>query len=303
MSTKPRFSASDVASLLGRNPYRSKNESLLKVISMMPKFKSLVLDVKTTMGAKSEREIVAAASPAALKAMWASVDQSVGATSDAQVEKAISTFKQEHVRQVVQETLEGKRAPANDALKDIVAKIASGHTTAAAALPDLVARADIVAHVESTQEHQVLASEIQKRRGTKLEDKAENNYAAATGVEVTGRNSFVDFECSTYRLIGYLDGMQGEKVVETKNRKRFWTTPPAYDFVQLRCYMFMKGKKDGVLLENFPGRGPRTTEVPWDDEPWMEIHDGLCDVARTIENITEEDARTLARDVFSMVKT
>jgi len=300
---KPRFSASDVASLLGRNPYRSKNESLLKVISMMPKFKSLVLDVKTTMGAKTEREVVAEASPAAIKAMWASVDQSVGATSDAQVEKAISTFKKEHVRQVVQETLEGKRAPANDLLKDIVAKIASGHTTAEAALPDLVAHAEIVAHVESTQEHQVLASEIQKRRGTKLEDKAENDHAAVTGIEVTNRNTFAEFECDSYRLIGYLDGMQGEKIVETKNRKRFWTVPPAYDFVQLRCYMLMKGKKDGVLLENFPGRGPRTTEVPWDEASWEEIHDGLCDVARTIANITDDDARSLARNVFSMVKT
>jgi len=300
---KPRFSASDVASLLGRNPYRSKNESLLKVVSMMPKFKGTVQGVKDGLGAKTDREIVAGASPAALKAMWASVDQSVGATSDAQVEKAINSFKQEHVRQVVQETLEGKRVPTCVALEEVVARVVAGQTTIEKELPTLCASPEVKTAIETTQEHQVLASEIQKRRGTKLEDKAENNYAAETGIEVTNRNSFVDFECDAYRLIGYLDGMQGEKVVETKNRKRFWTTPPAYDFVQLRCYMFMKGKKDGVLLENFPGRGPRTTEVPWDDEPWMEIHDGLCDVARTIENITEEDARTLARDVFSMVKT
>jgi len=300
---KPRFSASDVASLLGRNPYRSKNESLLKVISMMPKFKELVLDVKTTMGAKTDREIVAGASPAAIKAMWASVDQSVGATSDAQVETAIKTFKQEHIRQVVQETLEGKRTPTCVALEEVVARVLAGQTTIEKEMPTLCANAEVKTAIETTQEHQVLASEIQKRRGTKLEDKAENDHAAATGIEVTGRNSFVDFECDSYRLIGYLDGMQGEKVVETKNRKRFWTVPPAYDFVQLRCYMFMKGKKDGVLLENFPGRGPRTTEVPWNDEQWAEIHDGLCDVARTIENITEEDARDLARNVFAAMKT
>jgi len=300
---KPRFSASDVASLLGRNPYRSKNESLLKVISMMPKFKAIVLGVKDTMGAKTDREIVAAASPAAIKAMWASVDQSVGATSDAQVEKAINTFKQEHVRQVVQETLEGKRAPTCVALEEVMARVAAGQTTIEKELPTLCASAEVKTVIENTQEHQVLASEIQKRRGTKLEDKAENDHAVATGVEVTNRNSFVDFECDAYRLIGYLDGMQSEKVVETKNRKRFWTIPPAYDFVQLRCYMFMKGKKDGVLLENFPGRGPRTTEVPWNDEAWMDIHEGLCDVSRTIANITEQDAAALARDVFSVVKS
>jgi hypothetical protein len=156
--------------------------------------------------------------------------------------------------------------------------------------------------IEQTQEHQVLASEIQKRRGTRLEDKAENEHAVSTGVQVTDRNTFVDFECSDYRLIGYLDGIQGGKVVETKNRKRFWTTPPAYDFIQLRCYMFMRGKCDGVLLENFPGRGPRTTALPWDDDAWNLIHEGLCSVARTIANTTEEDAHSLARSVFATMK-
>jgi len=299
---KPRFSASDVASLLGRNPYRTKNETLLKVLTGMPKYKSAILGLKDTMGVKNEREIVAEASPSALKAMWKSVDQAVGATSDAQVENAISAFKQEHVRQVVQETLEGKRPPTCVALEEVVARVIAGQTTVENELLTLCVLPEVKMAIESTQEHQGLASEIQKRRGTKLEDKAENDHAAATGIEVTGRNTFVDFECSDYRLIGYLDGMQGEKVVETKNRKRFWTVPPAYDFVQLRCYMFMKGKKDGVLLENFPGRGPRTTEVPWNDEQWEEIHEGLCGVARTIANITEEDAHDLARTVFSTMK-
>jgi hypothetical protein len=299
---KPRFSASDVASLLGRNPYRTKNETLLKVLTGMPKYKSAILGLKDTMGVKNEREIVAEASPSALKAMWKSVDQAVGATSDAQVENAISAFKQEHVRQVVQETLEGKRPPTCVALEEVVARVIAGQTTVENELLTLCVLPEVKMAIESTQEHQVLASEIQKRRGTKLEDKAENDHAAATGIEVTGRNTFVDFECPDYRLIGYLDGMQGEKVVETKNRKRFWTVPPAYDFVQLRCYMFMKGKKDGVLLENFPGRGPRTTEVPWNDEQWEEIHEGLCGVARTIANITEEDAHDLARTVFSTMK-
>jgi hypothetical protein len=113
----------------------------------------------------------------------------------------------------------------------------------------------------------------------------------------------VDFECDSYRLIGYLDGIQGDKVVETKNRKRFWTTPPAYDFIQLRCYMFMKGKRDGLLLENFPGRGPRTTALPWDDEAWNLIHEGLCSVASTIANVTEEDAHSLAQSVFATTKS
>ena len=300
---KPRFSASDVASLLGLNPYRSKNESLLKVLTSMPKFKSVILGVKETMGAKTDNEIVAQASGPALQAMWASVDMACGATSDYQVEKAISTFKQSHIRQVVQETLEGKRAPTTPAMQEAVARVIAGQMDVATETALLCVNPEVTTKIEQSQEHQALASEIQKRRGTRLEDKAENNHAAATGKEVTDRNTFVEFECDSYRLIGYLDGMQDGKVVETKNRKRFWTTPPAYDFIQLRCYMFMKGEKDGVLLENFPGRPPRTTEVPWNDERWMDIHAGLCGVARTIANITEEDVHSLARSVFAATKS
>ena len=299
---KPRFSASDVASLLGLNPYRSKNESLLKVLTTMPKFKSVILGVKDTMGAKTDNEIVAQASGPALQAMWASVDMACGATSDYQVEKAITSFKQTHIRQVVQETLEGKRIPTTPALQEAVARVITGQMDVATETALLCANPEVAAKIEQTQEHQALASEIQKRRGTRLEDKAENNHAAATGIQVTDRNTFVDFECDSYRLIGYLDGIQGDKVVETKNRKRFWTTPPAYDFIQLRCYMFMKGKRDGVLLENFPGRGPRTTALPWDDDAWNLIHEGLCSVASTIANITEEDAHSLAQSVFATMK-
>uniref|UniRef100_A0A6C0B661 Uncharacterized protein n=1 Tax=viral metagenome TaxID=1070528 RepID=A0A6C0B661_9ZZZZ len=300
---KPRFAASDVASLLGLNPYRSKNESLLKVLTAMPKFKSVILGVKDTMGARTEREVVAQASGPALQAMWASVDMACGATSDYQIEKAITTFKQTHIRQVVQETLEGKRAPTTPALQEAVARVISGQMDVATETALLCVNPEVTLKIEQTQEHQVLASEIQKRRGTRLEDKAENEHAVSTGVQVTDRNTFVEFESDSYRLIGYLDGMQGDKVVETKNRKRFWTTPPAYDFIQLRCYMFMKGEKDGVLLENFPGRPPRTTEVPWDDERWMDIHAGLCGVARTIANITEEDVQSLAQSVFATMKS
>ena len=300
---KPRFSASDVASLLGLNPYRSKNESLLKVLTGMPKFKSVILGVKDTMGARTDNEVVAQASGPALQAMWASVDMACGATSDYQVEKAINTFKQTHIRQVVQETLEGKRVPSSPALQEAVARVIAGKTDIATESANLCVNPEVTTRIEQTQEHQALASEIQKRRGTRLEDKAENEHAVSTGVQVTDRNTFVEFECDSYRLIGYLDGIQGDKVVETKNRKRFWTTPPAYDFIQLRCYMFMKGEKDGVLLENFPGRSPRTTEVPWDDERWMDIHAGLCGVARTIANITEEDAQSLAKTVFAAMKS
>jgi len=293
---KPRFSPSEVASLLNQNPYKSKNETLLKILTYLPQFKDVVLDVKKTFGAKTDREVVNSATPASLNAMYKSVNMSVSATSDSQMEKAIDTFKKEHIKQVIQETVEGKRPPSSSPIvREMVNNIKEGKST----LEEACSHSDVVSHIQATQEHKVLSSEIQKRRGIQLEDKAENNYAQETGIEVTNRNSVIQFECPEYRMFGYLDGMQGDKVVETKNRKRFWTTPPAYDFIQLRCYMFMKGKTNGVLLENFPGKPPRTTEVEWDDLKWQEIHQGLCQVANEIKEMTEEEARSIAWSIYS----
>ena len=126
---KPRFSASEVASLLGLNPYKSKNETLVKVLSMLPKFKPIILGVKEGLGARTDREVVAQASPSVLKAMYESVDIAVASTSDSQMEKAINTFKKTHIRQVIQETLEGKRTPVSDDVKAAVQRISTGEST------------------------------------------------------------------------------------------------------------------------------------------------------------------------------
>jgi len=153
--------------------------------------------------------------------------------------------------------------------------------------------------IDASKEQAVLASEIQKRRGTKLEKVAEDAFVVETGKEITERNTFTQFECPEYRLIGYIDGFQDGKVVETKNRKRFWSIPPAYDFVQLRCYMRMKGRVPGVLLENFPAKAPRTTMVPWEEEMWESIHSGLCEVSADIARMSEADVVELTRTVYA----
>jgi len=198
-----------------------------------------------------------------MKAMWASVDQSVGATSDAQVEKAIETFKQEHIRQVVQETLEGKRVRMCVALEEVVARVIAGQTTVEKEMPVLCASAEVKTVVEKTQEHQVLASEIHEAARYKLEDKARTTmlpkraWKSPTAIRSWTLSAMIIASSGTWTEC------RARRSWKQRTVSRFWTVPPAYDFVQLRCYMFMKGKKDGVLLENFPGRGPRTTEVPW----------------------------------------
>ena len=159
---KPRFSASEVASLLNQNPYKSKNETLLKILTHLPQFKDIVLDVKRTFGAKTDREVVECASPESLKAMWNSVNISVKATSDQQMQQAIDTFKKEHIKQVIKESVEGKRPPSSSPIvREMVNNVKEGKVS----LEEACARSEVVSHIQETQEHKVLSSEIQKKIG------------------------------------------------------------------------------------------------------------------------------------------
>lgn len=187
---------------------------------------------------------------------------------------------------------EGKvKAPVTD--KELVdrapAELKTGLQSAIAAAVNASSDAEIKQIVNSYKQTidgktddatlRALTSEIQKQRGIQLESKSGNAFGG-----VHARGKFVQYECPDYRMIGLLDGLKEGKVVEIKNRKRFWAEPPAYDFIQLRCYMKMMGEKDGLLLENFPENNPRVTEVAWSDTEWNKIHNELLSVCREIED-------------------
>jgi hypothetical protein len=182
--------------------------------------------------------------------------------------------------------LNGFRKSDTPEIKEAIIRIKNGETKTKDECSILSINNKIITAIEKTNEHQVLVSEIQKQRGIRLENIVEDNYEIKTGSIISQRNSYTHFECDDYKLIGYLDGMVDNKVMETKNRKRYWIEPPEYDIIQLRCYMFMKGKLDGILFENFPGHESRSTHVLWNDEEWDDIHDSLCDVASYINNIS-----------------
>jgi hypothetical protein len=284
---------------LGLNPYKTKNEVLVKVLSMMPRFKEAVLAGKTAVGGKTDKEMVDAAPHEVHVALAKCVRDATAATSDAAVERIVSEFKDTNARVLLKECLDGVRKVESPEVAAAQMRIHTGQTTVESEVERLAIVKEVRATIDALPEQEVLASEIQKRRGTKLEKVAEDAYVVETGKEITERNTFTQLECPEYRLIGYIDGYQDGRIVETKNRKRFWPIPPAYDFVQLRCYMRMKGKVNGVLLENFPGKPPRTTDVSWSDSAWESIHEGLCSVSGEIAAMTPEDATRLAQTVFS----
>lgn len=279
----PVFYASEVAALLGLNRFKPKDEALFRVLSNMPRFKPLIERIKETTGGKTCAEIINEAPQDIKVSLDKAVGEAVKASSQKSIESTMTQFKQDTTNALLTKAIEGKDAPS--VFKTAATRILKKETTYEQEVKTL----------ESSTVVDTLTREIQKQRGTRMESAAEDKHAADTGKAVTDRGASGRFECDEYILVGFIDGMQDGKIVETKNRKRFWKEPPNYDLVQLRCYMRMKGKVPGVLLECFPSGETRKTVLEWDDSEWDAIHSGLVSVASEIASMTADRAESIVR--------
>jgi hypothetical protein len=281
--TKPIFYASEVAALIGAHRFKTREEALLRVFESIPACRVIVNRVKAETGARTEREIVRDA-PASIRAtIETAVTSAVSATTQAEVQKTIETFQHTTAETLLRDTIAGKYTDPD--FKAAAKRVLAGATTIAAESTLL----------ETTPTVTALTREIQKQRGTKLESVAEDAHHE----KVTNRGDAVRYECDAYTIVGYIDGMANGKIVETKNRKRFWREPPSYDIIQLRCYMKMKGCVDGVLLECFPGYSPRETPVAWDGDVWASIDKGLAEVAEWIGAATPTEIEHVSRKALT----
>jgi hypothetical protein len=106
---KPRFSASEVAGILGLNPYKTKDEVLVKILSQIPEFKEAVLAGKRAVGGKTDKEMVDAAPHEVHVALAKCVRDATVAKSDAEVDAIISSFKDTNARVLLKECFDGER--------------------------------------------------------------------------------------------------------------------------------------------------------------------------------------------------
>lgn len=279
----PLFFASEVAALIGRNKYKTKDEAIFRVLSTISKFKPLIERIKIETGGKTQREIVEEIPDDVRSLLDSAVSTAMSGSTETEIVKTIDTFKKETAKTLLTNAMEGKTTTVE--FKAAAERIQKKETTVEEEMKTL----------EKSSVVSVIGSEVQKRRGTHMESKAEDDHAETTGKEITNRNSSTRYECPEYTIFGYIDGMQDGCVVETKNRKRVWREPPEYDLIQLRCYMKMKGDIDGLLLERFPNGSTRETKLKWNPTEWQPIHSSLCSVANEINTMSPERAETIIR--------
>ena len=150
-----------------------------------------------------------------------------------------------------------------------------------------------------------LASEIRgkvsKGRGIQNESAILDQYEAHRDVKVTERNTKTlrkDF--GTFKLVGRTDGYVASenRIVDSKDRTRWWPQVPLYDEIQLRVYMNMTGATESELVERFPDGRVRHTKYLNDPEKWASLQTAI-ETAVAKLNAVVSDEEELKRVVFA----
>lgn len=229
---------------------------------------------------------------------------------DASAKAKIAELEQTHSRRPFQTVV--KEVLAEQPIADCVrAGIRAAQRTddVSGVLRDVESRAAVVLDLRhdtfSPELKARLAEEVRgqvsKRRGLINENRILNTYEAAKDVKVTERNTkTIKKDMGTWRLTGRCDGYVASenRIVDSKDRTRFWSDVPLYDEIQMRCYMNMYNAKEAELIERFPNGETRHTLYPVDDVKWASIESAVnAGVEALHRALTDEEE--LKRIVFT----
>lgn len=236
----PEISASNVAGLIGLHNYKSKEEVMYSLLCKNKLTKELLKDMESKMNRRPFDQVF----KDVLK------DSSVAQCVRQGIDKAQET---EDVQAV---------------LNDVKSKV------------DTIVQLRWIQYPKQVKDRlvQEVTGVVSKQRGLKNENMILDTYEIERDVKVTERNTKMCQKAfSTFKLIGRIDGyVESEnRIVDSKDRTRFWESVPIYDEIQLRCYMNLLDAKESELIERFPDRTVRHTKFMNDEDKWKVIEGAL----------------------------
>jgi hypothetical protein len=146
-----------------------------------------------------------------------------------------------------------------------------------------------------------IRGKVSKQRGINNEAKILDTYEVSHDVKVTERNTkMLRKEYATYVLTGRTDGWVASenRIVDSKERTRFFADVPLYDEIQLRVYMEMMGCPESELIERFPDGTMRVTKFTNDPEKWAAIQKSLESAIETLTKASQNEEE-LKRIIFA----
>lgn len=146
-----------------------------------------------------------------------------------------------------------------------------------------------------------IRGKVSKGRGIQNETAILDQYETQREVKVTERNTkTIKKDFGTFKLVGRCDGYVASesRIVDSKDRTRWWPSVPLYDEIQLRCYMNMYDAKESELIERFPDGRVRHTTYTNDPAKWDSLKSAI-ETAVVKLNALLDDEDALKRVIFA----
>lgn len=163
-----------------------------------------------------------------------------------------------------------------------------------------VTEADVIKLIEQPriadceEATRVVKGAVNKRRGTRNEDKGIAGYEQTTGVAVKGKNdkfykANLGTEDNPCWIGGRVDGLTADKVVEVKSRRnRFFNFLPEYERCQITIYMHLTDRPACDLVQRFNG-DVRVDTYEFDQEYWDRLVEDILDFNDDLLNLLEDE--------------
>ena len=254
-----KFTASEIAALIGKHEYRSVAQALYKILLKNEKFESLIEEVKRETNNKNELIV------------------------NKYVYRASKDLKR-----IIEEVSEDKKTTKIDSYIDDQISVIMSNMKISDQEDNLMAR----------RVQKEMRSRVNMARGTKLEHLSLDQLELQHGIKVSKRNSkLYKYECKEFILSGKIDGFDEENVcvIEVKNRVKYVENPPHYDMIQCVIYMKLTNSKKCLLVESFPDKAMRQTLLEWNQEEYDEIHENLCDLVKRVRKMTKTEVKELIK--------
>ena len=266
------YNASEVASLINKNPYKSQEESVEDVICRIKKQKNTRDINKFNVISKEELVKFLELFRTELlldEKVYKDIKKSV---SKSENKEDISKISKDLFEKVSKKSIEQKTGEkSKEAQKNLETKI------------DKIMNKKDMKNVK-----EYVGGFINKQRGIKNEDNIRKTYEKINKSKVTNSNDCLYkkliFKISdvSFYICGKIDGIENNQLIEIKNRRNhLFTFIPEYEKIQTEIYLRLTGLKEGKLIQNF-NETQSSFDLKLDDKLWNFIIKQLKEISYEI---------------------
>ena len=262
------FNASEIATLINKNPYKTQEDGIYDVLCRITKTKNTKDLDKFDIINKDELE--------KLLNLF-NKEQLINKETYEKLEKELKEEK--NIKNI------SKKLFKNISKESINTKCTNESKIKQKKIEE---KLDNIVKKNTTEVKQYVNGFINKQRGVKNENKIIEKYENRNNTKITNNNSCLykikifDIENNSIYICGKIDGIENNELIEVKNRRnRLFTFIPEYEKIQTEIYFRLTNLTKGKLIQNYNDT-QSTFEININNDLWSSILEDLYKVSQII---------------------